>query len=47
MGALSTYGPLPPLSPPTIHSQLNEQSALEFSHFMKSELSILPVTESH
>lgn len=41
MGALNTYWLLPPLSPQTIHSQLNEQSALEFSDFMKSELSYL------
>lgn len=41
MGALNTCWPLPPLSPQTIHSQLNEQSALEFSDFMKSELSYL------
>lgn len=47
MEALNTYRPLPPLSPPIIHSQLNDQSALEFSHFMKSELSLLPVTEAH
>lgn len=47
MGALNTYWLLPPLSPQTIHSQLNEQSALEFSDFMKSELSLLPVAEAH
>lgn len=47
MGALNTYWPLPPLSPQTIHSQLSEQSALEFSYFMKSELSLFPVTEAH
>lgn len=38
MGALNTYWLLPPLSPQTIHSQLN---ALEFSDLMKSELSYL------
>lgn len=47
MGALNTSWPLPPLSPQTTHSQLNEQSALEFSDFMKSELSLPPVAEAH